>query len=112
MREHIVPPPGSGSFLDHAQSFDDQMIKLYPIIKSPELLSNLDVPSIEPPLKFYTRKAAEDNARCFQELKRIVQGTEAKVYVDEFNIHLEFHAAWRKLYNTFLSAGAKDTLAA
>ncbi len=57
MREHVVPLPGSGSFLDHAQSFDDQMIKLYPIIKSSKLLSNLDVPGVEPPLKFYTIQA-------------------------------------------------------
>ncbi len=66
MREHVVPPPGSGLFLDHAQSFDDQMIKLYPIIKSTELLSNLIVPGVEPPLKLYTHEAVEDNARCFQ----------------------------------------------
>ena len=112
MREHVIPPQGSGSFLDHSQSFDDQMIKLYPIIKPTELLSNMIVPGVEPPLKLYTREAAEDNARCFQELKRIVQGTEAEVYVDEFNVHSEFRAAWRKLYNTFLGAGAKDTLAA
>ena len=112
MREHVIPPSGSGSFLDRAESFDEQMIKLYPIIKPTELLSNLIVPGVEPPLKLYTREAAEDNAKCFQELKRIVQGTEAEVYVDEFNVHSEFRAAWRKLYNTFLGAGAKDTLAA
>ncbi len=88
------------------------MIKLYPIIKPIKPLSNLIVPGVEPPLKLYTREAAEGNARCFQELKRIVQGTEVKVYVDKFNVHLEFCAAWRKLYNTFLCAGAKDTLAA
>ncbi len=40
-----------------------------------------------------------------------MQVTEAKVYMDEFNIHLEFLAALRKLYDTFLSYGAKDTLA-
>ncbi len=54
----------------------------------------------------------EDNAQCFQELKRIVQGTKAEVYVDKFNVPSEFCAAWRKLYNTFLGTGAKDTLAA
>ncbi len=112
MHKHVIPPAGSGSFLNHAQLFDDQMIKLYPIIKPTELLSNLIVPGVEPPLKLYTRKAVEDNACCFQELKRIVQGTEAKVYIDKFNVHSEFRAAWRKLYNTFLGAGAKDTLAA
>ncbi len=88
------------------------MIKLYPIIKPTELLSNLIVPGVEHPLKLYTRKAAENNTHCFQELKRIVQGTEAKVYVDKFNIHLVFCVAWKKLYNTFLGAGAKDMLAA
>ncbi len=41
-----------------------------------------------------------------------MQGTKAEVYVDKFNIHLEYRAAWRKLYNTFLGTGAKDTLAA
>ncbi len=87
MREHMIPPPGSGSFLDHAQPFNNQMIKLYPIIKPTELLLNLIVPGVEPPLKLYTCKAVEDNASCFQELKHIVQGTKAKVYVDEFNVH-------------------------
>ncbi len=112
MREHVIPPQGSKSFLHHSQLFDDQMIKLYLIIKPTELLSNLIVPGVEPPLRLYTREAAEDNAQCFQELKRIVQGTKAEVYVDKFNVHLEFRAARRKLYNTFLGAGAKDTLAA
>ncbi len=59
-------------------------------------------------MKLYTHKAAEDNAQCFQELKCIVQGTKAKVYVDKFNIHSEFYAAWRKLYNSFLGARVKD----
>ncbi len=66
---------------------------------------------MEPPLKYYTRKAAEENAQCFQELKCIVQGTEAVVYFDKFNIHSEFWAPWRKLCNTFLGTGAKDGLA-
>ncbi len=74
--------------MDHAQLFDDQMIKLYPIIKSPDLLLNMTVLGLEPPLKLYTSEAAEDNACCFQELKHIVQGAEAKVYVDEFDVHL------------------------
>ncbi len=59
----------------------------------------------------YTCKAVEDNPCYFQELKRIVKGTEAKVYMDEFNIHSEFFTVWRKLYNTFLGFSAKDTLA-
>ncbi len=63
------------------------MIKIYPIIKPTELLSNLIVLGVEPPLKLYTHKAEEDNACCFQELKCIVHGTEAEVYVDEFNVH-------------------------
>ncbi len=41
-----------------------------------------------------------------------MQGTKAEVYVDGFNVHSEFRAAWRKLYNTFLGTGAKDMLAA
>ncbi len=98
--------------MDHSQSFDNQMIKLYPIIKSPELLANMAIPGVKPPSKLYTRETAEDNAQCLWELKHIVQGTEAKVYIDKFNVHWEIHAAWRKLYNTFLGAGAKDTLAA
>ncbi len=89
-----------------------QMIKQYPIIKPMELLTNHPVPDVEPPLKYYTHIAVEDNAQCFQELKHIVQGTEAKVYVDELNVHSEFWATWRKLYNMFLGTGAKDTLAA
>ncbi len=59
----------------------------------------------------YAHEAAEDNVCCFQELKCIMQGTKAKVYVDKFNLHSEFCAAWRKLYNTFLGSGAKDKLA-
>ncbi len=37
---------------------------------------------------------------------------EAKVYVDEPNIHSKFCATWKNLYNTFLGARAKYTLAA
>ncbi len=87
MHEHVVLPPVLGTSNFCAESFDDQMIKRYPIIKSPDLLSNLPAPDVEPPLKFYTRKEAEDNAICFQELKCIVQGTKAEVYVDKFNMH-------------------------
>ncbi len=95
-----------------AKSFHDQMIKPYPIIKSTEFFDHLPVPDMEPTLHMCTHKAVENNAHCSQELKCIVKGTEAKVYVDEFDINLEFQAAWRKLYNTFLSFGAKDMLAA
>ncbi len=63
------------------------MIMHYPIIKSLDLLSNLPAPDVEPPLKFYTHEAAEDNAWCFQELKCIVQVTKAEVYIYEFNVH-------------------------
>ncbi len=112
MRKHIFPLPFLGKSNFCAKSFDSQMIKHYPIIKLSDLLSNLPTPDVEPPLKFYTCEAAEDNAQCFQELKGIVQGTKAKVYVDEFNMQSKFCAAWRKLYNTFLGSGAKDTLAA
>ncbi len=92
MREHIVPPPAP-SISDRAESFDDQMIKRYPIVKLSDLLSNLPVPDMEPPLAYYTCEAAEDNVMCFLELKRIVQGTEAEVYADEFNMRSEFCAA-------------------
>ncbi len=97
MRKRIVPQPAPGTSNDCAESFDDQMIKRYPIIKSLDLLLNLPAPDMEPPLKYYTRKAAEDNAHCFQELKRIVQGTKAEVYVDEFNMHSKFCTARRTL---------------
>ncbi len=111
MRKHIVSPPAP-SISDRAESFDNQMIKHYPIVKLLDLLLNLPVPGMEPPLAYYTHEAAEDNARCFLELKRIVQGTIAEVYVDKFNLHSKFCAYWRKLYNTFLGADAKDTFAA
>ncbi len=85
MREHIIPLPVLGTSC--AKSSDNQMIKCYPIIKLSDLLSNLPAPDVEPSLKFYTCKAAENNAHCFLELKCIVQGTKAEVYIDEFNIH-------------------------
>ncbi len=78
-----------GSSDNCAETFDDQMIKQYPIIKPTGLLSNLSVPNLEPFLKYYTHKATEDNMICFQELKCTVQGTDAKVYVDKFNVPLE-----------------------
>ncbi len=67
---------------------------------------------LEPPLNMYTCNVAEDNVICFKELKGIKQGTMTKVYMDEFNFHLEFCTAWRNLYHTFLEFGAKDTLTA
>ncbi len=112
MHKHDVPPTTLGPSHDCAKSFNNQMIKCYPIIKTPDLLLNMPAPDLEPPLKFYIHEAAEDNAQCFQELKCIVQGTEAEVYVDEFIVHSEFCAVWRKLYNTFLSTGANNMLAA
>ncbi len=78
MRKNIFPPPAP-SISDRVESFNNQMIKRYPIVKSSDLLLNLPVSDMEPPLAYYTRKAAEDNARCFLELKCIVQGTEAEV---------------------------------
>ncbi len=87
------------------------MIKQNLIIKPTELLTNLPVPDVDPPLKYYTRNAVEDNTQFFLELKHIVQVTEAKVYIDKFNVHLEFRVAWRKLFINFLGTGAKDTLA-
>ncbi len=111
MREHTQPPAATGPSDDHAESFNDQMIKQYPIIKPTELLTNTPILDMEPPLKYYTCKEAEDNAQCFQELKCFVQGTEAEVYIDNFNVHSEFQASWRKLYNIFLGTGTKDTLA-
>ncbi len=93
MREHISPPSTLGPSNDHAKSFNDQMINCYLIIKTLDLLLNMSAPDVEPPLKLYTCKAMEDNAQCFQELKRIVKGIEAEVYVDKFNICSEFCAA-------------------
>ncbi len=112
MRKQVVPPTTPAPSNDCSESFNDQMIKRYPIIETLDLLLNMPASNIEPPLKFYTHKDAEDDVTCFQKLKHIVQGTKAEVYVDEFTIHWEFSAAWRKLYNTFLGTGAKDTLAA
>ncbi len=112
MCKHIVLSPVLGTSNFFAKSFDNQMIKHYLIIKSLDLLLDLPAPDVEPPLKFSTYKAVENNAQCFLELKRIVQGTKAEVYVDKFNLHSKFRAAWRKLYNTFLSIGAKDMLTA
>ncbi len=97
MHKIIFPSTVASCSDKHAKWFDNQMIKRYPIIKSTEFLAHLLVPNVESPLSMYTCKAAEDNARCFQELKHIVQGTEAEVYVDEFNIHSVFCAVWRKL---------------
>ncbi len=92
MHKHVIPPVASCLFVNHVQSFDNLMIKFYPIIKPNKLLPNPIVPRVEPPLMLYTHEAAEDNACCFQELKCIVQGTKAEVYVDEYNIHSEFRA--------------------
>ncbi len=89
MHVHAQPPAMRGSTDNCAESFDEQMIKQYLIIKPTELLTNLPVLDVEPPLKCYTCKAVEDNAQCFQELKHIVRGTETEVNVDKFNIHLE-----------------------
>ncbi len=93
MRKHAVLSPVLGTSNYCAKSFDDQMIKRYLIIKLSDLLLNLPAPDMEPPLKFYTHEAAEDNACCFQELKHILQGTKAEVYIDKFNVHSEFCAA-------------------
>ncbi len=90
-----------------AEPFYDQMIKCNPIIKPTELLGNIKAPD-----NLYTCKATEDNACCFQELKCIFWGTEAEVYVDEFNTHSKFCVAWKKLKNTLLGSSSKDILAA
>ncbi len=90
-------------------SFDNQMIKIYPIVNCTKLFSNMALLDMEPPLNMYTCKAAEDNTCCFQELKCILQGNEDEEYLDKFNLHSEFQAAWRKLDNNFLWARAKDT---
>lgn len=66
------------------------MIKYYPIIKPTQLLGNIETPDGEPPPNIYNHMAVEDNEWCFQELKRIVQGTKAEVYVNEFNIYCKF----------------------
>ncbi len=114
MRKNAQVSPQSAS-LDStsvAESFDNHMIKIYLIIKRTELLGNIKPTDGEPPLNMYTFETMEDNACCFPESKRIVQGVEAKVYMNEFNIHSEIQLTWRKLNDTFLGAGLKDMFAA
>ncbi len=48
MCKHIVLSPVLGTSIFRAKSFDDQMIKRYPIIKSSDLLLNLPAPDMEP----------------------------------------------------------------
>ncbi len=62
MHKHIVPSFLSSSFDECAELFDNHMLKHYPVIKPMELLTNLSIPDVEPPLKLNTHKAAEDNA--------------------------------------------------
>ncbi len=62
MHKHIILSPVLGTTNFRAKSFDNQMIKCYPIIKSLDLLSNLPAPDVEPPLKFHAHKTAEDSA--------------------------------------------------
>ncbi len=95
MRNALVPLPVSNCSDECTESFDNQVIQQYLILKLTEFLSYLLMPEAEPPLRLYTHEAAEDNAHCFQDLKHIVQGTEAKVYVDKFNLSSEFHSTWR-----------------
>ncbi len=41
-----------------------------------------------------------------------MQGTGAKVYVDEFNFHSDFYSAWKKLFDNFLEAITKEIIVA
>lgn len=72
MQEYVIPLYVQGTFDEHAESLNNPMIKCYLIIKPLDLMTNITAPDVEPPLKLYTCKAAEDNACCFQELKRIM----------------------------------------
>ncbi len=67
--------------------FDNQIINQYTIVKHHELHSHTPLPDDKPPLNIYTCKTGEDNACCFLVLKRIVQCTETRVYVDKFSLH-------------------------
>ncbi len=59
----------------------------------------------------YTYKDWEDTLHFFQELKCIIEGTEAMVFVDKFGLRSDVSSTWRKLYNNYLGRGAKNTLA-
>ncbi len=108
----VLPPSPSLDEYSEAELFEDQMIRYYPIVKPIKILGNITSVYGEPFLNImYTCKATEVDAHCFQELKGVVQGTEAEVYMDKFNVYLEFCAAWRKLYNTFLRSDTWEMLA-
>ncbi len=74
-------------------SFDDQMIKWYPIAKYVNLLPKTSPPNGKPPLNMYTSKVTDDYACFLQEMKCIMHDTVAKVFVDDFNLKSEFCAA-------------------
>ncbi len=52
MHKHVVSPTTPAPSNDHAESFNDQMIKQYPIVKTLDLLSNMPTLDMEPSLKF------------------------------------------------------------
>ncbi len=47
-----------------------------------------------------------------QQMKHIVQATDAKVFVDKSDIHTEFYATWWMLYKHYLGPGVKAIHAA
>ncbi len=53
----------------------------------------MPLPQGEHSITMYACMAVEDNVHCLMELKCIVQGNEAKAYVDEFNLHSELFDA-------------------
>ncbi len=61
IREHVTPLSTSGHSDDCAKSYDDQMIKHYPITKPSNLLL-IFCSRCRAPLKLYTHEAPEDNA--------------------------------------------------
>ncbi len=80
----VLPQSACSDKTLEAESFDNQLIKSYAIIKPTELLGDVVSLAREPPFNIYTHKAMEDSPCCFQESKHTVHGTKAKVYVDEF----------------------------
>ncbi len=67
---------------------DDLMVKFFPNICHLHLVKKL-TNSDKPNATMYTNEATEHNA-CFAKLKHIAEGTDAEVFMDEFNICLNF----------------------
>jgi len=88
---------------------DEIMVQYYPMTR-PGIDLRLQAPRDIGPA-FFTSKFRYDNTMCYHELKKIVEGTEAEVYVDEFTLTTDFCSAWQRVYNTFLGEGSKHILA-